>query len=329
MKNKILLCLTMFIFVVNIVPALAQKATILRLGNVVPATSSKNLACLKFAELVQNRTGNKIQIHVFPASQLGTEPQLAQAVQMGAIDLYWGDAGSFDSYVPEMAIWNAPLIFKDAKHWDAVVWGPIFDRMADQLFNKAGLRTIGRMWMGDRYILTVKKPVQTPADIGNLKIRVPEIPMFVAAYKDLGAIPTPVAYADTYMALAQGVVDGMENPDGLIRSMKFYEVCKNLTLVPVVNAVNVLIVNESVFQKLTPEQQKIFIQAGKESGSYLSQLMIKETDENLKFFQSQGVNIIRPPIEPWLNKMKDFPKKNAKLWGGNEDLYYQIQNYKY
>lgn len=307
-----------------------EKPIILRLGNVVPPTSSKNLACLKFAELVQNRTKNKIQIQVFPASQLGTEPQLAQSVQINALDIYWGDAGSFDSFVPELAVWNAPMLFKDDRHWDAVVWGPIFDKMADNLLQKAGLRTIGRMWMGNRYVLTVKKPVNNVVDLTGLKIRVPEIPMFVAAFKALGATPTPIAYADVYMALQQGVVDGMENPIDLIRAMKFYEVCKYLTAVSWANAVNVLIVNEAVFQRLTPEQKEIIVQAGKESGLYLSELLTKERTENVDFFKSKGMTIIAPEdIQPWLNKLADFPEKNANLWGGNPDLYRQIQRYTY
>ena len=314
-------------------PAKAEaqdKPIVLSLANVVPPTSSKNLSCLKFAELVQNRTKGKIQIQVFPASQLGTEPQLAQSVQMGALDIYWGDAGSFDSFVPGLSVWNAPMLFKNDKHWDAAVWGPIFDGMAKDLLDKAALRIIGRMWMGERYVLTVKKPVNSVEDLAGLKIRVPEIPMFVSAFRALGATPTPIAYSEVYMALTQGVIDGMENPIDLIRSMKFYEVCKYLTMVSWANAVNVLVINESVYQKLTPEQQEIVVQAGRESGLYLSELLSKERTENVEFFESKGMTILRPQdIQPWLQKVADFPEKNANLWGGNPDLYRQIQNVKY
>jgi len=306
-----------------------EKPTILRLAHVVPATTSKNLANLKFSELVQNRTKNQIQVHVFPGGQLGNEMDLAQGAQMGTLDLFWGDAAVYASYVKEFNVFNAPLVFKDAKHWDAVVKGPIFNGLADQLLKKAGLRVLARHWMGERYVLTRSKPVTTPDDMKGLKIRVPDIPMYTASFKALGAIPTPINYSEVYLALQQGVVDGMENPVGLIRGMKFYEVAKFLTLVPWNNAVNILVINESAFQRLTPEHQKILLEAGKESEPYLEDLMTKESDECLKLFESKGVKLIQPKdLSPWLAAVKDFPKTYGDMWG-RPDLYTEIQNYKY
>src|SRR5512134_3601401 len=124
-----------------------EKPTILRLAHVVPATSTKNLANLKFSELVQARTKNQVQVHVFPGSQLGNEMDLAQGAQMGTLDLFWGDVAVYASYVKEFHVFNAPLVFKDANHWGAVVKGPIFDGLAEQLLKKAGLRVLARHWM--------------------------------------------------------------------------------------------------------------------------------------------------------------------------------------
>ncbi len=317
-------------FAVAPLPAFPQeKPTILRLAHVVPATSTKNLANLKFSELVQARSKNQIQVHVFPGSQLGNEMDLAQGAQMGTLDLFWGDVAAYASYVKEFNVFNAPLVFKDTQHWGAVVNGPIFDNLADQLLKKAGLRVLARHWMGERYVLTRNKPVSAPDDIKGLKIRVPDIPMYTASFKALGAIPTPINYSEVYLSLQQGVVDGMENPVGLIRAMKFYEVAKFLTLVPWNNAVNVLVINESVFKRLKPEHQKILVDAGKESQPYLEELMTKETDECLKLFESKGVKLIQPKdISPWLAAVRDFPKKYGDMWG-RPDLYTEIQNYKY
>ena len=331
--RKMILPLILLVGITYCLPPAAamagEKPTILRLAHVVPATTSKNLANLKFSELVQNRTKNQIQVHVFPGGQLGNEMDLAQGAQMGTLDLFWGDAAVYASAVKEFNVFNAPLVFKDTKHWDAVVKGPIFSGLADQLLKKAGLRVLARHWMGERYVLTRSKPVATPADIKGLKIRVPDVPMYTASFKALGAIPTPINYSEVYLALQQGVVDGMENPVGLIRGMKFYEVAKFLTLVPWNNAVNILVINESVFQRLTPEHQKILLEAGKESEPYLEDLMTKESDECLKLFESKGVTLIRPKdVSPWLAAVKDFPKTYGDMWG-RPDLYTEIQNYKY
>jgi tripartite ATP-independent transporter DctP family solute receptor len=331
--RKILLSLVPLVALVYWMPlapaAAGEKPTILRLAHVVPATSTKNLANLKFSELVQGRTKNQVQVHVFPGGQLGNEMDLAQGAQMGTLDLFWGDAAAYASYVKEFNVFNAPLVFKDTKHWDAVVKGPVFGGLADQLLKKAGLRVLARHWMGERYVLTRSKPVATPDDIKGLKIRVPDIPMYTASFKALGAIPTPINYSEVYLSLQQGVVDGMENPVGLIRAMKFFEVAKFLTLVPWNNAVNVLVINESVFQRLKPEHQKILLDAGRESEPYLEDLMTKETDECLKLFESKGVRLIQPKdLSPWLAAVKDFPKKYGDMWG-RPDLYTEIQNYKY
>lgn len=329
-------CLPAVVFLVFVLPFLAppaaapqEKPTVLRLAHVVPATSTKNLANLKFSELVQARTKNQVQVHVFPGSQLGNEMDLAQGAQMGTLDFFWGDVAVYASHVKEFNVFNAPLVFKDTSHWGAVVKGPIFDGLADQLLKKAGLRVLARHWMGERYVLTRNKAVSTPDDMKGLKIRVPDIPMYTASFRALGAIPTPINYSEVYLSLQQGVVDGMENPVGLIRAMKFYEVAKFLTLVPWNNAVNVLVINESAFTRLKPEQQKILVEAGRESEPYLEDLMTKEQDECLKLFETKGVKLVQPKdISPWLAAVKDFPKRYGDMWGRAE-LYTEIQNFKY
>lgn len=306
-----------------------EKPIVLKLGNVIPPTSGKNLSCLKFSELVQTRTKAKVQVQVFPASQLGNEEDIVQGVVMGSIDLHWGDASAYSSWVKEFNVFNAPLLFKDMKHWEAVVRGPLFDNLVSRLSKKVPVRVLGRYWMGERYILTRAKPVYTPNDLKGLKIRVPTYGMFVPGYKALGASPTPINYAEVYMALQQGVVDGMENPVGLIRGMKFYEVTKYLTTIPIINAVNVLVINEPAFRRLPAEYQRILQEAAKESSRYLEELMTKEMKENLRFFESRGLKIIQPKdLEGWRAKLKGFPEEYGKLWG-RPDLYYEIQSYRY
>lgn len=305
-----------------------EKPIVLRLANVVPATSTKNIACLRFAELVARDTKNTIQIQVFPASQLGNERDLAQGVLLGTIDIFWGDAAAFASQVKEFNVFNSPYLFRDLKHWNAVVWGPMFDELVGRLERVAPAKVAGRMLMGDRYILTRNKPVRHPDDLKSLKIRVPDIPMYTASFKALGAIPTPINYSEVYLALAQGVVDGMENPSGLIRGMKFYEVTKYLTLLGWSNAVNLLVVNGDAFRRLTPEQQRVIMDAGRESSKYLEELMVKEEQENLDFFKKQGMTLVTvDQPEAWRAKVSNFPKEYGDLWG-TPDLYTKIQSVK-
>lgn len=310
--------------------SVAPGKTVLKLANVIPPTSEKNLSCLKFSEIVANKTNGEVQVQVFPASQLGNERDLSIGVVMGTLDLFWGDASTFADYVEEFNIFNSPLLFKNDKHWKAVVESPLFDELAEKLLRKARVRIIGKFPMDFRYILTREKPVYTPDDLEGMKIRVPDIPIWVAGMKGLGAAATPISYAEVYMALQQGVIDGMENPLGLMRSMKFYEVTKYLTLLGWNNAVNVLVINEGVFERLSAEHQRAVLEGGKAAGEYLLDLLPKNRAENLEFMKKQGMIIIEPKkMDEWAEQVKNFPEETADMWGGDPNLYSKIRNYPY
>jgi tripartite ATP-independent transporter DctP family solute receptor len=304
----------------------AAEAITLKLGHVVPPKSSKDLANIRFAEQVAKCTNNTVKIDVFPGGQLGKEADLAQAVALGTVDLFWGDAATFSPFVKELNVFNTPFLFRNVDHWKSIVRGPIGDDLVKRLEAKSPVKILGRMQMGDRYILTTKKPVRVPADLEGLKIRVPDVPMYTASFAALGAKATPIAFSEVYVSLQQGVIDGMENPTGLIRGMKFYEVTKYLNSFPWSNSVNFLVVNKNVFNKLNASQQACMSQAGAEASEHLDGLLRAEEEDNLKFFQAQGMEIVevKDPA-PWLTKVKDFPKQYGSNWGTPE-LYTRIQN---
>lgn len=304
----------------------AADTVTLKLAHVVPPKSSKDLANLRFAELVAKCTNGSVKVEVFPGGQLGKEADLAQAVALGTVDLFWGDAATFSPFVKELNVFNTPFLFRDVPQWKAVVRGPIGDDLVKRLEAKSPVKVLGRMQMGDRYILTTKKPVRVPADLEGLKIRVPDVPMYTASFAALGAKATPIAFSEVYVSLQQGVIDGMENPTGLIRGMKFYEVTKYLTHLPWSNAVNFLAVNKTVFNKLNPMQKTCMTEAGAQASEHLDALIQAEEEDNMKFFTSRGMEVIEVKDPgPWLAKVKDFPKQYGSNWG-TPDLYTRIQN---
>lgn len=306
----------------------SADAITLKLAHVVPPNSSKDLANIRFAELVGKCTNGAVKIEVFPGGQLGKEADLAQAVALGTVDLFWGDAGTFSPFVKELNVFNTPFLFRDVRHWKTVVRGPIGDDLVKRLEAKSPVKILGSMQMGDRYILTTKKPVRVPADLDGLKIRVPDVPMYTASFAALGAKATPIAFSEVYVSLQQGVIDGMENPTGLIRGMKFYEVTKYLTHLPWSNSVNFLAVNKAVFNKLNPAQKACMTDAGAQASEHLDTLIQAEEEENMKFFKGKGMEVIEVKDPgPWIEKVKDFPKKYGSNWG-TPDLYTRIQNTK-
>ncbi|MES2787353.1 MAG: TRAP transporter substrate-binding protein [Pseudomonadota bacterium] len=308
--------------------AQAADPITLKLAHVVPPKSSKDLANIRFAELVGKCTNGTVKVEVFPGGQLGKEADLAQAVALGTVDLFWGDAATFSPFVKELNVFNTPFLFKDVKQWKTVVRGPIGDDLVQRLEAKSAVKILGRMQMGDRYILTSKKPVRVPADLAGMKIRVPDVPMYTASFAALGAKATPIAFSEVYVSLQQGVIDGMENPSGLIRGMKFYEVTKYLTHMAWSNSVNFLAVNKTVFNKLNAAQKTCMTQAGAQASEHLDTLIQAEEEDNLKFFKEKGMEIVevKDPA-PWINQVKDFPKQYGSNWG-TPDLYTRIQNTK-
>jgi tripartite ATP-independent transporter DctP family solute receptor len=307
-------------------PARSADAVTLKLGHVVPPKSSKDLANLRFAEQVAKCTKDTVKVEVFPGGQLGKEADLAQAVALGTVDLFWGDAATFSPFVKELNVFNTPFLFRSVDHWKSIVRGPIGDDLVKRLEGKSPVKILGRMQMGDRYILTTKKPVRVPADLEGLKIRVPDVPMYTASFAALGAKATPIAFSEVYVSLQQGVIDGMENPTGLIRGMKFYEVTKYLTSLPWSNSVNFLVVNKNVFGKLNASQQACMTKAGAEASEHLDGLLRAEEEDNMKFFKSQGMEVVEVKDQgPWLSKVQDFPKQYGNNWG-TPDLYTRIQS---
>lgn len=306
--------------------AQAAEPIALKLGHVVPPKSSKDLANIRFAEEVAKCTNRSVRVDVFPGGQLGKEADLAQAVALGTVDLFWGDAATFSPFVKELNVFNTPFLFRDVAQWKTVVRGPIGDDLVRRLEAKSPVKILGRMQMGDRYILTTKKPVRVPADLEGLKIRVPDVPMYTASFAALGAKATPIAFSEVYVSLQQGVIDGMENPTGLIRGMKFYEVTKYLTKLPWSNSVNFLVVNKNTFNKLDAAQKNCMTQAGAQASEYLDTLIQAEEEDNMKFFKAQGMEIleVKDPA-PWLARVKDFPRQYGSNWG-TPDLYTRIQN---
>jgi tripartite ATP-independent transporter DctP family solute receptor len=305
----------------------AQAQINLKLAHVVPPDSTKDKANKRFAELVKQYTNGAVAIDVFPGGQLGNERDLAQGVLLGTIDIFWGDAGVFSSHVKEMNVFNTPFLFRDLAHWKSVVRGPIMDELVSELEQKTGTAIVGRMQMGERYILTRNKRVETPADLKGLKIRVPDVPMYTSSFKALGATATPIAFNEVYISLQQGVIDGMENPDGLIRGMKFFEVTKYLTRPGWSNAVNILVINGNAWKRLSPQQQEVARKAGEEASLYLDVLMAEEVADNLSYFKQQGMTIVDiPDMGPWLAQVSDFPQEFGQLWG-TPGLYGKIQGY--
>lgn len=209
----------------------AQGAQItLKYGTAFPADHPGATRIKEAAEALRKDTGGKVDLQVYPASQLGSEPDMISQTRAGAIDIMSTAGTNLQTLVPTAGINGVAFAFKDYATVWAAMDGDLGNYVRTALL-KVNLQAYDKVLdNGYRNITTSSKAINTPADLKGFKIRVPGIPMWLSMFKDLGAAPTAIAFGELYSALQTKVVDGQENPLALIESAKLYEVQKYCSL---------------------------------------------------------------------------------------------------
>lgn len=301
-----------------------DKAIVLKLGHVQPDKDLWHIASLKFAELVSQKTNGTVKIEVFPGSQLGNDRDMAEGLQMGSVDfaLIAGVLGNFE---PTIQLLELPYLFHDEEHLRRVLDGPIGKEIFERLLKNANIRVLAWWNRGPRQT-TSNKPINSVADIKGLKIRLPEIPPMIAAWKAMGANPTPMAFGEVYTALQQGVIDAQENPIPIIYSNRFYEVQKYLALTNHKYEYVTIAMSEKTYQKLTPEQQKAIEEAAKEAAEYHNRLVKENTDKMLEELKAKGMQVTTPNTEEFARLARTAHAEFANKYG--KELYERIINTK-
>ena len=202
------------------------------------------------------RTTNT-QIDVFPASALGNEQQIAQAMPLGTIDMAYIGASFVGATYKPISIVNGPYMWRDFDHWKAYSQSPILTELTDGYFKQTSHKIVALTYYGARHT-TANKALNTPADMKGMKLRVPQAPMYMMYAKAVGANPTPIAFAEVYLALQNKTVDGQENPLPTIQAKKFYEVQSHINLTGHILDNLTTVIGSPLWKKLTAQEQKIF-----------------------------------------------------------------------
>lgn len=215
-----------------------------------------DVASHRFADLVAEKTNGDIKIEVFPAGQIAGLRQGAEAVQLGTVDFVWTDFGTLANWRPEYGFVSLPFLFKGDDHFNAVFGGEIGDELRSEVRNNLGAEILGYGNAGFRVIATADKPVKVPSDLEGVRIRVPEVPVFVSTFRSVNANPTPMAWGEVYTALQTGVINAVENPAEGLAVGGMAEVTKYLTRTyHIMTDVN-LLGNGALMDGLTAEQQE-------------------------------------------------------------------------
>jgi tripartite ATP-independent transporter DctP family solute receptor len=222
--------------------------------------------------------------------------------------------GALDKYVKAFSVVMLPFMYDDYDHVYRTLDGPSMDWFSP-LAEKEGFIVLSNWEWGFRNLTNSKRPINKPEDVKGLKIRTPPEIQLQAAMEALGGIVTKIAFPEVYMALAQNVVDGQENPIAVIYHNKFYEVQKYLALTRHVYNNMVHVVSTKSWAKLTPEQQKIFREESKSAGAYMRKAIVAEEADQIAKMEKAGVNVTRPNLAPFRAAMGPAYERIGKYAG--------------
>lgn len=294
-----------------------QKPTVLKLGHVLNDTSPFHVGAVEFAKKVEEKSNGKLKIEIYPNAQLGNDRTLAEGLQLGTVDMSVSDTATLAGFVPRLQLFSLPFLFRDAEHAYKVLDGPIGDEVLKD-FEAKGVVGLAYWENGFRHLTNSKKAVKTPQDVTGMKIRVMEIPMHIDFWKQLGTDPTPMAWTEVYTALSQGTVDGEENPIQTIYTQKIYEVQKHISLTYHVYSPAVILISKNTYDKLPADQQKILVDAARETASYERDYIQKLETDALAKLPELGMQVEKNPdreafkkvVQPVYKKYGDQLKVN-------------------
>jgi len=227
MRRSGLLGMGLAVVLAVVVSSAAAQTYTMKIGIGHPPGQSFVVASEKFKGMVEKRSNGRLKVDIFHSSQLGGEREMQEMVALGTLEM--SVSGIVVVYEPLFALLEAPFLYRDREHIKKVMASPVVAELSQTLLNK-GIRMVGFYENGFRNITNSKRPINSPADVKGLKIRTPENLAQLETFKALGAVATPMAYSELYNALAQGVVDGQENPLQNIWTGKMYEVQKHLAM---------------------------------------------------------------------------------------------------
>lgn len=264
----------------------------------------------KWAELVKQKSGGKMQVKVFPNGVLGGDVQALSAVQGGTIDFTAMNSGILQTQVKEFAIFDFPFMFESGKEADVILDGAFGKKLADLLPAK-NLVNLAYWELGFRELTNSKRSINKMEDIAGLKIRVIQSPIYIETFNALGANSVPMPFTEVYTALEQKIIDGQENPFSVIETSKLNEVQKYLTVTNHIYNPQSVLASKKKWDALTKDEKDILTSTMAEATKWQRENSRKLADEsvtNLKktmtvnVLSSEELTKIRTKIKPVIDK---------------------------
>ena len=302
------------------------KPRLIRFGYGLNEDSNQGRAAKFFAQEVEKASGGKMKVRAIGAAALGPDTQMQQALIGGAQEMMVGSTATLVGITKEMALWDTPFLFNNAKEADAILDGAIGQKVMDKLQPK-GLVGLAYWENGFRNLTNSKRPVQKLEDLDGIKLRVMQNNVYLDSFKTLGANAVPLPFSELFSALETGTVDGQENPYNTILSSKFYEVQKYLTVSNHVYSPWIVTASKKWWDGLSRDEQKILADAARAARDFERKDTREEGAKALADLKAKGMKVNELPAAEASRMREKLSKVNATISADvGQDLWKETQD---
>ena len=297
--------------------------TKLKWAHVYETSEPYHTAAVWAAGEIKKRTNGRYDVEVFPASSLGKETDINQGLTLGTVDIiYTGQLFAGRTFGP-LAIGGAPYMFRDFAHWQKFATSPLFAELSEGYRQKSGgNKVVAITYYGERHV-TSNKAINRPEDMKGLKIRVPDAPLYTMFPRAVGANPTPIAFAEVYLALQNGTVDAQENPLPTIDAKKFYEVQKFIVLTGHITDALLTIIGGPTWNKLSDADKKIFEDTLREAAAKATNEIVDIEKKMSAELAKRGKTVVTVDRKPFRESVMKLHNGPDATWP--KDVYDKLQ----
>ncbi|MGC3964688.1 MAG: TRAP transporter substrate-binding protein [Rhodocyclaceae bacterium] len=286
-------CAAAMVFAFGLHGAQAAPVVTLRMYSSLPAdaNSAHYVWFERFQSNLQSRFKDAIKVNYFPNAMLGKEADAVQQVRLGAIDMMASGTSIWSTLAPEIGVLDLGYLFEDSDHVGRALDGKAGELISELMMKKANVKPLGFGYsLGARNVYT-RKPINAPADLKNVKIRVLPVPNFIATLKAMGATPIPMPGGEVYSGLQMGVIDGLEHDSATVLSSKFYEIAKYCTLTQHIYNPIVVNINSASFERIPQNMRAGFLEAAAEATAYERKLANTAEAKAFDELKARGVTV--------------------------------------
>ncbi|RPJ02175.1 MAG: TRAP transporter substrate-binding protein, partial [Deltaproteobacteria bacterium] len=272
--------------------AVAQKVTTLSLGHIMAPETHQGVALEHFAKLVKEKSKGNLEVKIYPSQQLGNAMKMMEGVSMGSQDMVAESTTFWEIYADDLKIAETPFTFRDRDHFEKFLRSPIFRKIEQDVIKNGKQRFITTQYTWQRgpyrVLLSKNKPINTPDDLKGFKLRLWEAKTIHRFWQWLGATTVTISFGEAYLAMKQGIVDGVTSPFDAVWGMKFTEVAKYVNTLYEYWQTMVISMNDKKFQGLGPENQKVLIDAANEAGLWYTNRVKDAVDKDIQRMKTEN-----------------------------------------